>query len=94
MVVPLCPGLGPEQLVSCRKPERCLPSPWKSGARLGWASATPVLSPPGQLAQAGATAGGAGGLWLDQLEPASWPEKPQPSSESIPLSGQGLGGVL
>lgn len=26
------------------------------------------------------------------LELASWPEKPQPSSESIPLSGLGRGG--
>lgn len=26
------------------------------------------------------------------LELASWPEKPQPFSESIPLSGQGRGG--
>lgn len=42
-----------------------------------------------QLAQAEATAGGADGLGLDQLELASWPPKPEPSSESFPSLGKG-----
>lgn len=64
MLVPLCPGLGPEQLASCRKPGKVPPEPLEvSGlAGLDLASKAPFLSPQGQLAQAGADAGEAGGL--------------------------------
>lgn len=94
MVAHLCSGLDPEQLVSCRKPGKVPPKPLEveSLAGLGLASKAPSPSPQGQLAQAGADAERQVGCDRTGPELASWPEKPQPSSGSIPLSGRRRGG--
>lgn len=64
MVALLCSGLDPEQLVSRRKLGKMPPKPLEVGiwAGLGLARKGPSLSLQGQLAQAGADAGEAGGL--------------------------------
>lgn len=88
---PLCPGLGPEQLASGRKPGKVPPQPLEvsSLAGLGWAGQVPLLSPQGQLAQAGAMLERQVGCDWTGWELASWPGEPQPSSESIPSLGKG-----
>lgn len=65
------------------------PKPLEVRGLAGLGEHHPFSLPQGQLAQTRVTAGGAGGLGLDQLELASWPEKPQPSSESIPSLSKG-----
>lgn len=58
-------------------------------AGLGWAGQVPLLSPQGQLAQAGAMLERQVGCDWTGWELASWPGEPQPSSESIPSLGKG-----
>lgn len=64
-----------------------------SPAGLGLPSQAPFLSPQAQLAQAGADAERQMGCSWTGPELASWPEKPQPTSENMPSLGKGEGGV-
>lgn len=94
-MVPLCPGRALSSWFLVESQEGASQALGGLGPDgLGEHHPTPFLSPQGQLAQAEATAGGANGLGLDQLELAAWPRKPEPSSESFPSLGKGyfLGG--
>lgn len=64
-----------------------------SPAGLGLPSQAPFLSPQAQLAQARADAERQMGCSWTGPELASWPEKPQPTSENMPSLGKGEGGV-
>lgn len=81
MVVPLCPGLGPEQLASSRKPGQVPPKPLEvSGlAGLGLAGKAPFLALRVSWPRPGPVLERQVGCDCTGLELASWPEKPQPS---------------
>lgn len=93
---PLCPGLGPEQLASSRKPGQVPPKPLEvSGlAGLGLAGKAPFLSLRVSWPRPGPVLERQVGCDWTGLELASWPEKPQPSSESIPSLGKGEVGSI